>query len=400
MGINSNISFNKIIPQSESYLKKDKINISPETEKFLDLVRKSRKGSFKIYIGLAAGVGKTYKMLQEAQQMVNNGVDAVIGYIETHGRKETEKLLAGLPQIPRKKIYYKGKEFEEMDIDSILLSNPEVVIVDELAHSNVPGSRNEKRYQDVEEVLFNGISVISALNIQHIESLNNLVEEITKIKVSETIPDKIIGLADEVVNIDLTADELIQRLREGKIYKAEKIQTALKNFFKREHLLQLRELALREVANAVERKIDTEVTTFDKAKDEIILVCLGLDPEKNKKIIRRSSRMAERFDSKWYVLYVDTAVNSFEKLDLKLQRHLINNFKMATELGAMSEKIFSDDIIDGILEFAKEKNVTKIILGKPTKQNYFKKLFSLNLIDKLLDKIENEEQDYDLEIIA
>lgn len=361
---------------------------------------KSRKGNFKIYIGLAAGVGKTYRMLQEAHQLLSYGVDVVIGYIETHGRTETEKLTTGLPFIPRKKVFYKGREFEEMDIDAILLRRPEAVIIDELAHTNAAGSRHEKRYLDVEEILFNGISVISAMNIQHIESLNTVVEEITKIKVSETVPDKILGLADEVVNIDLTADELIRRLREGKIYKTEKIQTALANFFKREHLLQLRELALREVANAVERKIGIELTPFEKARDEILLVCLGNDPEKNEKIIRRSARTAERNDSKWYTLYVDTAQNSFENIDLKLQRFLINNFKMATELGAMSEKITANDIVEGIIEFANEKKITKIILGKPAKKSYIKKLTSENILERLLESIESGEKNFDLEIIA
>lgn len=361
---------------------------------------KSRKGNFKIYIGLAAGVGKTYRMLQEAHQLLSYGVDVVIGYIETHGRAETEKLTTGLPFIPRKKVFYKGREFEEMDIDAILLRRPEAVIVDELAHTNAAGSRHEKRYLDVEEILFNGISVISAMNIQHIESLNTVVEEITKIKVSETVPDKILGLADEVVNIDLTADELIRRLREGKIYKTEKIQAALTNFFRREHLLQLRELALREVANAVERKIGIELTPFEKARDEILLVCLGNDPEKNEKIIRRSARTAERNDSKWYTLYVDTAQNSFENIDLRLQRFLINNFKMATELGAMSEKISANDIVEGIIDFANEKNITKIILGKPAKKSYIKKLTSENILERLLDSIESGEKNFDLEIIA
>lgn len=370
------------------------------SDKFYQILQKGRRGNFKIYVGLAAGVGKTYRMLQEAHQLTGYGVDVAIGYIETHGRAETEKQLAGLPVIPRKKIYYKGKELEEMDVDAVLLRHPEVVVVDELAHSNVPGSRHEKRWQDVEEILFNGISVISALNIQHIESLNTVVEEITKINVNETVPDKIIGLADEVVNIDIPADELIQRLREGKIYKAEKIETALANFFKREHLLQLRELALREVANAVERKIDTEVTPFDKAKDEILLVCLGNDYDKNEKIIRRSARMAERSYSKWYTLFVDTPENSFGKMDLRIQRYLINNFKMATELGAMTEKFPANNIVEGILEFAKVKRVTKIVLGKPAKKGYLKRLTSSNIIDTLLEKIEAEERNYDLEILA
>ena len=198
---------------------------------FLDLIRRSRRGKFKIYIGMIAGVGKTYRMLQEAHELLENGIDVQIGYIETHGRAGTEILLDGLPLIPRKGIFYKGKELEEMDLDRILLLHPELVIVDELAHTNVEGSRNEKRWQDVLELLDAGINVISAVNIQHIESLNEEVRSIAGIEVKERIPDKVLQDADEVVNIDLTAEELINRLKAGKIYRPEKIQVALNNFF-------------------------------------------------------------------------------------------------------------------------------------------------------------------------
>src|SRR5580765_5334359 len=183
---------------------------------FLNLIKKSRRGKFKIYIGMSAGVGKTYRMLQEAHALLRNGIDVKIGYIETHGRKETQALLDGLPVIPRRKLFYKGKELEELDVQAVINLHPEIVIVDELAHTNIEGSKNEKRWQDVIEILNSGINVISAVNIQHIESLNEEIQKITGIEVKERIPDKIIGYADEVVNIDLTADELITRLKEGK----------------------------------------------------------------------------------------------------------------------------------------------------------------------------------------
>jgi two-component system sensor histidine kinase KdpD len=209
---------------------------------FLDLIRKSRRGKFKIYIGMSAGVGKTFRMLQEAQSLLRNGVDVKIGYVETHGRKETEMLMEGLPVIPHRKLFYKGKELEELDVQAIINLRPEIVIIDELAHTNIEGSKNEKRWQDVMEVLDEGINVISALNIQHIESLNKEVKEITGIEVAERVPDNVLRQADEVVNIDLTADELIMRLKEGKIYAKEKVQTALQNFFQPEKILQLREM--------------------------------------------------------------------------------------------------------------------------------------------------------------
>lgn len=199
---------------------------------FLDLIKKSRKGKFKIYIGMSAGVGKSYRMLQEARTLLKNGIDVKIGFIETHNRKETQELLDGLPVIPRRKLFYKGKELEEMDLQAVINLRPEVVIIDELAHTNIEGSQNEKRWQDVMDILSAGINVISAVNIQHIESLNEEVKQITGVEVKERVPDSVLAQADEVVNIDLTADELIERLKEGKIYHAEKIATALSNFFK------------------------------------------------------------------------------------------------------------------------------------------------------------------------
>ena len=212
---------------------------------FLDLIQKSRKGKFKIYIGMSAGVGKTFRMLQEAHALLKSGVDVKIGFIETHNRVETHQLLDGLPIIPRRKLFYKGKELEELDLQAIINLRPEIVIVDELAHSNMEGSKNEKRWQDVVEILNAGINVISAVNIQHIESLNNDIKTITGIEVQERIPDSVLQLADEVVNIDLTAGELVTRLKEGKIYTEDKISIALGNFFTTDNILQLRELALK-----------------------------------------------------------------------------------------------------------------------------------------------------------
>jgi len=374
------------------------ININSDAAKFLSLIKKSRQGNLKIYLGLAAGVGKSYRMLQEAHDLLKNGIDVVVGYVETHGRKETEELLKGLQEVPRKKIFYKGKEFEEFDIDAVLQRHPEVVIVDELAHTNIPGSRNEKRWQDVEELIYNGINVISAVNIQHIESLNSVIEDITGIEVRERIPDSVIGLADEVVNIDITTDELLKRLQQGKIYKEDKIQAALNNFFKKEHLLQLRELALREVADKVESKIGIEIPKTNQKNDDNILVCIGANDKLNQKIIRKSSRIADRLDSKWFVIFVETDKQSLENIDLKSQRHIINNLKLAVEQGAVADTIKAKTVVDGILSYAKDKDVKKIIVGKPEKKNIINKLITTNIIDDLIEKIEDTE--FDLEIIS
>src|ERR1700735_1725693 len=250
---------------------------------FLDLIRQSRRGKFKIYIGMSAGVGKTYRMLQEAQTLLRNGVDVKIGYVETHGRKETELQLQGLPVLPRRQLFYKGKQLDELDVQAVINLHPEVVVVDELAHTNIEGSKNDKRWQDVIDILDAGINVISAVNIQHIESLNEEIRNITGIEVSERVPDSVLKEADEVVNIDLTADELVTRLKEGKIYAAEKVDVALRNFFQPDKILQLRELALKEVASQVERKIDTEIPRH--FRQERLLACIGSNHETAKKVI-------------------------------------------------------------------------------------------------------------------
>ena len=244
-------------------------------EHFLSLIRKAKRGHLKIYIGMIAGVGKTYRMLREAHDLLTAGVDVQVGYVETHGRVDTAAKLEGLPVIPRKKLFYKGKEVEEMDLQAILQIHPEVVIVDELAHTNIEGCVNEKRWQDVLDLLDAGINVITAVNIQHIESLNGEVQDISGIEVKERVPDSVLGQADEVVNIDLTADELIERLKAGKIYRPDKIAAALGNFFTQDNLLQLRELALKEVALRVEKKVDSEVTGSETSSSAIASTLSG-----------------------------------------------------------------------------------------------------------------------------
>lgn len=246
-------------------------------QRFLDMIKRSQRGKFKIYIGMIAGVGKTYRMLQEAHEMLKKEVDVLIGYVETHGREGTEALVEGLPVLPRKKIFYKGKELEEMDLERILQLHPQIVFVDELAHTNVEGSRNEKRWQDVMELLEAGINVVSAINIQHFESLKDDVKGIAGIEVKERVPDKVLQEADEVVNIDLSAEELIERLKAGKIYKPEKVNLAMEHFFKTENILQLRELALKEVAFRVERKVENEVSPVIAVRNEKILACISRD---------------------------------------------------------------------------------------------------------------------------
>ncbi len=341
--------------------------IRKSAEEFLDLIKKSRLGKLKIYIGMSAGVGKTYRMLGEAHTLLKNGIDVKIGYVETHNRIETEELLSGLPVIPRRKLFYKGKELEEMDLQAIINLRPEVVIVDELAHTNIDGSKNKKRWQDVMEIIYAGINVISAVNIQHVESLNEQVREITGIEIKERIPDSVLAMADEVVNIDLTADDLIIRLKEGKIYEPDKIRTSLKNFFKNENILQLRELALKAVASAVVRKVETEVTK-DKTqyRTEKFLCCISSNEQTTKMLIRKTARLANYYNCKWYVLYVQCEKENSDKIPLDRQRYLLNNFKLTIELGGEVIKREGNSVAKIIYEESEKLGITTICIGKPT----------------------------------
>lgn len=374
----------------------DIIENEKNVQYFLDLIKKSRRGKFKLYIGMIAGVGKSYRMLQEAHELLENGVDVKVGFIETHGRTGTEAILQGIPVIPRKKIFYKGKELEEMDLDAILQMRPELVIVDELAHTNVEGSRNEKRWQDVMELLDAGINVISAVNIQHIESLNEEVQEISGIEVRERIPDRVLEEADEVVNIDLTAEELIERLKAGKIYRPEKIELALNNFFKAENILQLRELALKEVALRVEKKVENELPLdTSHVRHEKFMACISSHEKTPRKIIRRCARLATRYNTKFFVLYVQTPQEDPDRISLADQRHLLNHFKLATELGGEVIQVHSPHILESIIKVAIEKQITTICTGIPalklpqtiftvSKYKNFMKSLSENNIDLII----------------
>ncbi len=359
---------------------------------FIELIQKSRRGKLKVYIGMSAGVGKSFRMLQEAHALLRNGIDIQIGYIETHNRVDTHALLDGLPLVNRRRTFYKGKELEEMDLQTILNRHPEVVIVDELAHSNIEGSKNAKRWQDVLDILEAGISVITAVNIQHLESLNEEVENITGIAITERIPDKVLQLADEIVNIDLTADELIDRLKEGKIYDKSKVETALQNFFRSEKILQLREIALKEVAHHLERKIDIEIPKQIKLRAEKFLACISSNATTAKTVIRKTARLASYYRSPWIVLYVQSSSESLDKIKLDKQRHLINNFKLATELGAEVVKLKSDQITQTIIKLAQEREVTTICIGKPH-LSLFQVILQTAIFNELLKNLSTTETD-------
>ena len=332
-------------------------------QRFLELIRRSHRGKFKVYIGMSAGVGKTYRMLQEAHQLLDAGVDVCIGYIETHGRAETEALAEGLPFVPRRRLFYKGKELEEMDTQAILNLHPEIVVVDELAHTNIEGSGNPKRWQDVMQLLDAGISVITAVNIQHIEGLNESVQEITGIR--ERVPDSVLATADEVVNIDLTADELIERLKAGKIYRPDKVAAALNNFFTQDNILQLRELALKEVALRVEKKVENEIAAGDKFRHDKLLAVIDSSEKRSRRVIRKTARMATHLNAGFIVLYIQSDKESDDRIPLANQRYLINNFNLATELGGEVVQVHSNRYVEAVVNVCIERKISAVYIGKP-----------------------------------
>ena len=330
---------------------------------FLDLIKQSHRGKFKVYIGMSAGVGKTYRMLQEAHQLSDSGVDIRIGYVETHGRVETEVLVEGLTLIPRRKLFYKGKELEEMDTQTIINQHPEIVIVDELAHTNIEGSPHPKRWQDVMQILEAGISVISAVNIQHLEGINEEVQTITGVEIQERIPDSVLAMADEVVNIDLTADDLIERLKAGKIYRSDKIASALGNFFTYDNLLQLRELALKEVAMRVEKKVETQVVTEGKLYHEYLMAVIDSSEKRARRVIRKTARLATHMNAAFIVLYVQSDKEDMNRIPLANQRYLINNFNLASELGGEVVRVHSNRYIETIVNVCQKRKISTVCIS-------------------------------------
>jgi two-component system sensor histidine kinase KdpD len=375
-------------------------------ERFLRLVQQKRRGTLKIYLGLAAGVGKTYRMLQEAQELHRHGVDVLLGYVETHGRAGTvAQLTRELPLLPRKQVFYKGHAVEEMDLDGIEQRRPQVVIVDELAHSNVPGSRHEKRWQDVRELVERGISVITAVNVQHLESLHDQVLKITGTDVTERIPDSLLREADEVINVDLTVGELRGRLEEGKIYDAAKVPTALANFFQAENLLQLRRLAVREVAQLLGRQVETgaggaEAVPAQRRNDDRLLACINTNEVAAKEIIRKASRLADQFGAAaWYVLYVQTSRESADRIGLAAQRHLINNLQLATELGGQILRVKSDDVVRTIQQTAADKHATLLVCGLTGTKGLWQQLSRGGVTQDLLAALAGSTSDLDVFLV-
>jgi two-component system, OmpR family, sensor histidine kinase KdpD len=375
---------------------------TPGAADFLRLLESRERGKLKVYIGSFAGVGKTYRMLQEGNALCARGVDIVAGFVETHGRAETEAQLADLEVSPRRHVEYRGVVLGEMDVDAVIARAPAVALVDELAHTNVPGGRHSKRWQDVEDILDAGISVISAMNIQHIESLNDVVQQTLGVTVRETVPDWVLAKADQVVNLDISAEDLRQRLLEGKIYAPDKIQSALANFFTEENLTTLRELALREVASSVDRiregiaaRSPAGTASRSGRTADRILVAMSSNPPYTQLLLRKASRIAGRLNSDWYCVYVQTPSERSDRIDSAIQRRLVENIQAAQSMGAEIVKLEGSDVAAAICQFAREKNITLAIVGQ-SRRSFLDHIRRGSVIDKLI----NNTQDLDVLVAA
>jgi two-component system sensor histidine kinase KdpD len=358
----------------------------PPPEHFLTLIRQQQRGRLKVYLGFAAGVGKTYEMLQEAQRLKNQGVDVVIGVVETHGRAETAALMEGLEQVPRRRIEYRSVVLEEMDLDALLARRPTVALVDELAHTNAPGSRFAKRYQDIEELLRAGINVISTLNIQHLESLYDLIEKATGLKVKERVPDYVLGMADQLVNVDVSAEDLRERLAAGKVYPQERITTALENFFSPANLTRLRELALAEIAHLLDRRRRGQEGPDTTSGPDRIMVCLSSGSPNPEALLRKGARLADRLNAPWYAVYIQTPKEDLTTIDAAVQRRIANAQQLAHQLGGVPQTFKGDDVVDTIAAFVKEYGITHILMGR-TLRPWYRLWFGQSILDRLLRTI-------------
>jgi two-component system sensor histidine kinase KdpD len=370
--------------------------VTKKPEDWLEVASASQKtrGNFKLFLGYAPGVGKTYAMLSEAIRRHSRDEDVVIGVIETHGRKAIEELAAQLEAVPRKKIEYKGTQFEEMDLDGVLARKPTVVLVDELAHTNIPGSKNRKRYEDVQALLAANIDVISTLNIQHIESISPVVKNITGISIRETVPDWVPMTASETVMVDLTPEALQNRMRRGDVYMATKVEQALSNFFRRGNLIALRELALRQVAEQVDRSLENYMAAKDIQKNwgvrERIAVCVSSNPSAQY-LIARAARMARRLDSELYVIHVDTGRDNLEQN----RKTVVANLRFAENLGARVIELRGASVADTVAEVVREKHITQVIFGRSIERGW-KKFLSVSAAHRFL----RESPEVDVHIVT
>jgi len=357
-------------------------------EQLLAKLQADQRARLRIYVGAAPGVGKTYSMLQDAHALRREGVDVVVGFVETYGRAETEAQIGDLEIVPRRRIEYRDVVLEEMDLDAILRRRPQLCVVDELAHTNVPGSAHEKRYQDVGAILDAGIGVLTAVNIQHLETLNDAVGRVTGVRVRETVPDTILDRADEVVNVDVTVQELQSRLRQGKVYKPEKVEQALSNFFRETNLSTLRELALRAVADEVGDKAAShrQREGLEPALiPERVMVCMSSNADAPR-VIRIGSRIAGRLGARWYAVYVETPREAPGKITPADRDALQRNIALSESLGATVVRVKADRAADGLIEFAKREGITHVIFGQ-TARSRWEILLKGSTLNRFLEEV-------------
>ena len=362
--------------------------VRPTGEQVLAKLQGDTRPRLRIYIGAAPGVGKTYAMIEDAHTFRREGVDVVMAFVESHGRTDTEAAVAGLEVIPRRRVEYRGVILEEMDLDAILARRPALCVVDELAHTNAPGSRHEKRYQDVLALLDAGISVMTAVNIQHLETLNDAVSRVTGVRVRETVPDTVLDRADEVVNVDVTVQELQSRLRQGKVYKPEKVEQALANFFRETNISTLRELAMRAVADEIGEKAASrrQREGLEPALiPERVMVSMSSSTDAPR-VLRAGARIASRLGARWYAVYVETPREAPGRIRPEDRDALQRNMALAEELGATIVRVKADRPADGLIAFAKREGITQVVFGQ-TARSRWEILLKGSTLNRFLEEV-------------
>jgi two-component system sensor histidine kinase KdpD len=359
----------------------------PSADDFLSIIRRQQLGKLKVYLGACAGVGKTYAMLKEGHRLKERGVDVVIGYVEPHERPETIAQIGALEIVPPRVTTYHGITLREMDVNAVLARKPTVALVDELAHTNAPDSPNRKRYEDVQDLLRAGINVITTVNIQHFESLYNLVEEATGVRVKERVPDEIVAQADQIVNIDLPAEDLQERLQAGKIYPEERIQAAMANFFTQKNLTRLREMTLAETANLLDRR-QRETDESDKtvsALGQVMVAISSLGPDPGR-LLRKTARLAAQLNAQWYAVYVRTPSESAVRIDAAAQRHVADILETAQKMGGLVISLKHENVATALIAFAREYGITHIVLGRPGGRKLLR-WFEPSLYERILKEL-------------
>jgi two-component system, OmpR family, sensor histidine kinase KdpD len=356
----------------------------PTPEQFLNLIRRQERGRLKVYLGSSAGVGKTYAMLREGHRLKSQGLHVAIGIVETHGRVETAEQIGDLPLIPPREIAYRGVSLKEMDVDAILARCPTVCLVDELAHTNAPGSRHAKRYQDIEDLLRAGIHVITTVNVQHLESLYDEVERATGVKVKERLPDSVLAEADQIVNIDVSAEDLLERMKSGKVYPPERAERALEHFFTTPNLTRLREITLTEMAHLIDRRNRSgESDKGTVSATERVMVGLSSRSPNAPALLRKASRLADRLNAPWYAVYIQTPAEDLTRIDATTQRAVGKNLELAQQLGGIPMTFRGPDVASTIAAFSREYGIKVIVMGK-SRQPWYRRILGESILDQLL----------------